>query len=147
MKRTPFIAFALMVLLCATSALAKDNAQDIPKYLKDKHDYIVKQTGMTQAQLDKFMPIYEAMEKEIYAVNHTARDQAEQVSTSKKVTDQDYYNAALALSQTKTKEGEIEKRYFERFSKILSKKQMFLLKQAERMFRQQRISQGKGKKK
>ena len=53
------------------------------------------------------------------------------------------------MSQVKVKEGEIEGRYFERFSKILSKKQMFLLKQAEMKFTRQMYSQGKrqGKKK
>ena len=104
---------------------------------------------MTQAQRDKFMPIYEAMEKEIFAVHRTAREQAKKISTTTKASDQDYANAARAMSQVKVKEGEIEGRYFERFSKILSKKQMFLLKQAEMKFTRQMYSQGKrqGKKK
>ena len=110
-----------------------------------KHDFIAEQTEMTQAQREKFMPLYEAMEKEIFAVNRTAREQARKVSGSPKVSDQEYANAARAMSQVKVKEGEIEGRYFEKFSKILSKKQLFQLKQAEIKFTRQMISKGKKK--
>lgn len=152
MKRTSFIALAIMLLMSFLPATAKDNSNNsqwAQEMLNYKHDFIAEQTGMTQAQRDKFMPMYEAMEKEIFAVHRTAREQAKKISTTTKASDQDYANAARAMSQVKVKEGEIEGRYFERFSKILSKKQMFLLKQAEMKFTRQMYSQGKrqGKKK
>jgi Spy/CpxP family protein refolding chaperone len=150
MKRLYLIALAIVLLSSISPAIAKDNtngnnSQWTREMLDYKHDFIAEQTGMTQAQRDKFMPLYEAMEKEVFAVNRTAREQAKQASNNKKASDQDYYNAARAMSQAKVKEGEIEGRYFEKFSKILSKKQMFLLKQAELKFRRQMISQGKKK--
>ena len=49
------------------------------------------------------------------------------------------------MQNAKIKEGQIENRYFEKFSKILSPKQMFLLKQSERKFTRQMISRGKHK--
>ena len=140
MKR--FYLIALAIVLLGGFASAQSNRQWTNEMLKYKHDFIVEKTGMTQSQCDKFMPLYEAMEKEVFAANRTARDQAKQVSSNKNPSDQDYYNAARAISQAKVKEGEIEGRYFEKFSKILSKKQMFLLKQAELNFRKQIISPG-----
>ena len=46
----------------------------------------------------------------------------------------DYLNAAKAMSEVKYKVGEIETRYFNQFAKILSKKQLFILKKAEVKF-------------
>ena len=152
MKRISFIAIAAMLLLSLNTAWAKDKnhananrSQWTQEMLDYKHDFIAEQTEMTQAQREKFMPLYEAMEKEIFAVNRTAREQARKVSGSPKVSDQEYANAARAMSQVKVKEGEIEGRYFEKFSKILSKKQLFQLKQAEIKFTRQMISKGKKK--
>jgi Spy/CpxP family protein refolding chaperone len=136
------------MLLSFTTALAKDNtnanrSQWTQEMLDYKHDFIAEQTEMTQAQRDKFMPLYEAMEKEVFAAHRTAREQAKKISSTTKASDQDYANAAKAMSQVKVKEGEIEGRYFDKFSKILSKKQMFQLKQAELKFTRQMISRGK----
>ena len=150
MKRISFIAIAAMLLLSLNTAWAKDKthtnanrSQWTQEMLDYKHDFIAEQTEMTQAQRDKFMPLYEAMEKEVFAVHRTAREQAKKISSTTKVSDQDYANAARAMSQVKVKEGEIEGRYFDKFSKILSKKQMFQLKQAELKFSKQMLSRGK----
>jgi Spy/CpxP family protein refolding chaperone len=150
MKRISFIAIAAMLLLSLNTAWAKDKnhtnanrSQWTQEMLDYKHDFIAEQTEMTQAQREKFMPLYEAMEKEVFAVHRTAREQAKKISSTTKASDQDYANAARAMSQVKVKEGEIEGRYFDKFSKILSKKQMFQLKQAELKFSKQMLSRGK----
>lgn len=150
MKRISFIAIAAMLMLSLNTAWAKDKnhananrSQWTQEMLDYKHDFIAEQTEMTQAQRDKFMPLYEAMEKEVFAVHRTAREQAKKISSTTKASDQDYANAARAMSQVKVKEGEIEGRYFDKFSKILSKKQMFQLKQAELKFSKQMLSRGK----
>ncbi len=153
MRRLPLIALAALLMCCTTVATAKDKtgtgngnrSQWTQEMLDYKHDFIAEQTEMTQAQRDKFMPLYEAMEKEVFAAHRTAREQAKKVSSSK-ATEQDYATAARAMSQVKVKEGEIEGRYFEKFSKILSKKQMFQLKQAEMKFSRQMLSRGNKKK-
>lgn len=151
MRHLPLIALAALLMLCNSATMAKGNNQPAnqsqwtQEMLQYKHDFIAEQTDMTQQQRDKFMPLYEAMEKEIFAANRTAREMAKKVSNNNKATEQDYANAARAMSQVKVKEGEIEGRYFEKFSKILSKKQLFLLKQAEIKFRRQMITKGKKK--
>ncbi len=154
MTRTLHIAVAVLMLSMSgfvTANAGDDNhnhnrnrSQWTKDMLEYKHDFIAEETGMTQAQRDKFMPIYEAMEKEIYHVNNNAHNQARKVSTSKgKVSDQEYATAAKALSNVKVKEGEIEAKYYDKFAKILNKKQMFLLKQAEVKFRRKMITRKK----
>jgi hypothetical protein len=91
-------------------------------------------------QQKQFMPLYEQMEREIYQVNRNARALANEVEKKKNPSDRDYEIAASALSNTRVREGEIEAKYFEKFSKILSKKQLFQLKQTERKFTQEMLS-------
>lgn len=138
-----------LILLLFTASMFPSQAEEKQKgWTKDmleyKHDFIVKETGMSQAQRDKFMPLYKAMEKEIYSVYRNAREQAKKVSApNRKTNDDEYINAARTMANVKAKEGEIENKYFEKYAKILTKKQLFLLKQAEVKFTRQMVSKGK----
>ncbi len=135
MKKIYKIAFLLLVLTASVSLQAQDNKRQWTKDMLDyKHEYLVKEVGITQAQRTKFMPLYEAMEKEIFAVYRNARDQAKKVDSGKKATDDQYAAAAKTMADVKYKVGEIESRYFGQYAKILSKKQLFLLKKAEVKF-------------
>ncbi len=96
MKRISFIAIAAMLMLSLNTAWAKDKnhtnanrSQWTQEMLDYKHDFIAEQTEMTQAQREKFMPLYEAMEKEVFAVHRTAREQAKKISSTTKASDQD----------------------------------------------------------
>lgn len=111
-----------------------------------KHEMIIQELGLTQTQQKQFMPLYEQMEREIYQVNRNARALAAEVEKKKNPSDNDYEAAASALSRTRVQEGEIEAKYFEKFSKILSKKQLFQLKQAEVKFTREMLSKKKNKK-
>ncbi len=80
-------------------------------------------------------------------MNRNARALASEVEKKKNPTDRDYEAAASALSNTRVREGEIEAKYFEKFSKILTKKQLFQLKQAEAKFTREMLAKKKNKKK
>lgn len=146
MKTTFHIAILLFLLAATsfTSEASERQKQWTKDMLEYKHNFIAKEVGMTQAQRDKFMPLYEAMEKEIYTVYHNAREQAKKVSaTNRNISDEEYESAARAMNSIKSKEGEIENRYFEKFAKILSKKQLFLLKKAEIKFTRDMVGKKK----
>lgn len=130
----------LMFIACVGNLQAQDRTKEMLEY---KHDFIVKETGMSQDQRSKFMPLYEAMEKEIYNVNHNARQQAKKIKDAKKVSDDQYAKAARAIAEVKSKEGEIETRYFNKFATILSKEQLFKLKIAEIKFYREMTSKKK----
>jgi Spy/CpxP family protein refolding chaperone len=108
-----------------------------------KHEMIIQEVGLTMTQQKQFMPLYEQMEREIYEVNRNARALAKEVEKKKNPSDRDYEAAASALSNTRMREGEIEAKYFEKFSKILSKKQLFQLKQAEAKFTREMLRKRK----
>lgn len=140
-----------MALLTAWPA----NAADTParrsnwgnKMLEYKHDFILEQVKLTKEQQDKFLPLYESMEREIFNVNREAREQAKKVAAMARPTDADYAAAAEALAGAKYREGVIEKSYYDKFEKILNKKQLFQLKQAEIKFTRTMLSRGNRNKK
>lgn len=139
----------MMLVLALTSVAMAQNGRT--KFATDmyqaKHEMIIRELGLTQTQQKQFMPIYEQMEREIYQVNRNARMLAAEVEKMKNPSDRDYEAAASALSNTRVQEGEIEAKYFEKFSKILSKKQLFQLKQAEAKFTREMLAKKKNKKK
>lgn len=137
-----YIIFATIISF-STSAFAQSQSRsasaDRERWLKEvreyKHDLLVEETEMTKEQQAEFLPLYSAMEKEIYQVNYDARALEGKISASSaKVSDLEYEKAAEALSEVKQREGEIELEYYKKFEKILSKKQLFLLKRAENRF-------------
>ena len=142
MKR--ILPILVLVMAIATTATAQSSRT---KFATDmyqaKHEMIIQELGLTQTQQRQFMPLYEQMEREIYQVNRNARTLANEVEKKKNPTDRDYEAAASALSNTRIREGEIEAKYFDKFSKILTKKQLFQLKQAEVKFTREMLNKRK----
>ncbi len=135
--------FILAFLLCQVETAIADTSENTPqqgnKWMEEiknfKHTFLIKEVEMTDEQSKEFLPLYKEMEEKIYQANKDARLLEKEISiSSKNITDKEYEKAAKALSHVKTQEAEIENQYFEKFSTILSKKQLFLLKRAENRF-------------
>lgn len=133
------VALALMVFAALTVSAQADRSNWGAQMLEAKHKMIIEEVGLTPTQQEQFMPLYEAMENEIYTTNRDARTLAAAVEKKKAPTDSEYAQAAEALSRAKVREGEIEAKYFEKFSKILTKRQLFQLKQTEKKFAQKML--------
>ncbi len=136
------ILFSVISIFQCQTAQANNNGkpqQTDNKWLTEvrnyKHSFLIKELDMTDEQSKEFIPIYTEMENKIYQANREARKLEQEISaTSLHVSDEEYERVATILSQVKTKEAEIEQEYFQRYSKILTKKQLFLLKRAENRF-------------
>lgn len=144
MKR--IVAILILVVAIAMGGTAQNGRTRFATDMyQAKHEMIIQELGLTQTQQKQFMPLYEQMEREIYEVNRNARALASEVEKKKNPTDRDYETAASALSNTRVREGEIEAKYFDKFAKILSKKQLFQLKQAEVNFTREMLSKKRKK--
>ena len=139
MKNTISIIF-IMLAVSITAMAQGGRTKFATDMYQAKHEMIIEELGLTMTQQKQFMPLYEQMEREIYQVNRNARALANEVEKKKNPSDRDYEAAASALSLTRIREGEIESKYFDKFSKILTKKQLFQLKQAEVKFTREMIS-------
>lgn len=145
MKRIVSILFFALAIIFASPAQNSRTKFATDMY-QAKHEMIIEELGLTPSQQKQFMPLYEQMEREIYQVNRNARALANEVDKKKNPSDRDYEAAASALSNTRVLEGDIEAKYFEKFSKILSKKQLFQLKKAEGKFTREMLSKKNSKK-
>ncbi|MBQ4368080.1 MAG: hypothetical protein II786_08355 [Muribaculaceae bacterium] len=143
MKKT--LLLSVIALTAVIGAAAQNNGKSkwASEMLEAKHRMIIEEVQLTMTQQEQFMPLYEAMEKEIYQTNVEARNLATNIAKKSNPTDSEYLQAATALSNAKVKEGEIEAKYFKEFTKMLTKKQMFQLKQAEAKFTRSMLTRGK----
>lgn len=138
------ILFLLLAAVSATTIMAAGRRNEwVSKMRETRHDFIVEKINVSASQKKEFLQLYEAMEDEIYKVHKSARDQAKKVEDMNSPTDADYQRAAEAMATVKYREGEIEKSYYEMFAKILSKKQLFQLKQAEAEFTRNMVKKSK----
>ncbi len=145
MKKTAHLILTLIII--ATSSLttiAQGNSEQRTKWMKEvrnyKYEFFTKELELTKEQQSAFFPLYEEMEKELFNANKEAKDIEKKIAGDTSANDTEYEAAALAITKVSQKEGEIEMKYFEKFEKILNKKQLFLLKRAESKFTQQMLN-------
>jgi len=143
MKRIVSILILLAAMASSMTAQNGNRTKFATDMYQAKHELIIQECGLTMTQQKQFMPLYEQMEREIYQVNRNARVLANEIENKKNPSDREYEAAASALSSTRMREAEIENKYFEKFSKILSKKQLFLLKQTEVKFTREMLGKKK----
>lgn len=145
------LVFAILTILCASTLTAQAQqrkrltAEERQKYLVEmrqyKHDFLVKELELTRDQQNTFFPVYDKMDDELQQVADETRDLEMKVSADEKATDTEIESAARTMFEQKSKEGEIEKTYFDKFKGMLSPRQLLKLKGAERKFTQQLVRQ------
>ncbi len=135
----------LLIVVCAMVAIPamaqqrgdyKQFRENIREY---KHKYFQQKLDMTSEQANEFFELYDKMEDEINQLHEDARTIETKYydAPDGTVTDTEYGIATKALTESKCKEAEIEKQYYEEFDKILSKRQLFELRKVEREFTRQ----------
>lgn len=144
MNHSIFSLIIALIILPFASALAQEEADSVKsnnrhKWLSDVKDYkyqmLEREAQMSEEQAEQFFPLYQEMEQKVFTANLEARRMEMHVSDNfENATDEDFKQAALALSRVKIIEAEIEQEYYPQFARILSDKQLFLLKRAETHF-------------
>lgn len=145
MNKTAHLILTLIIIATSSlTAIAQGNSEQRTKWMKEvrnyKYEFLTKELELTKEQQSAFFPLYEEMEKEIFNANKEAKDIEKKIANDSSANDTEYEAAALAITKVSQKEGEIEMKYFEKFEKVLNKKQLFLLKRAESKFTQQMLN-------
>lgn len=140
MKHVSIItAILLAVVFAAVPAAAQNqrlNQTEVRKGLAEmrnfKHQMFVKELGLTSEQQDKFFKLYDAMDDELMAVGEETRDLERKTLSDENASATECTATARALFDQKKREAEIENSYFDRFSEVLTPRQMVKLKPTER---------------
>lgn len=109
---------------------------------KYKNDFLSRELKLTDEQKEKFLPLYEKMESEKRQLERDTRHMEHAVrEKGDKATDLELEKAADAAVELAGKQNEVERRYHDEFKKILTKRQLFNLSDAERKFQRNLMDQ------
>lgn len=136
------IAAMLLALVLTTGLAAAQNknrqinTEQRQKVLEDirefKHNAFAQQLSLSNEQQEEFFKLYDQMDDELMAVNEETRKLERKVRNNDEAADAEVLAAARALYNQKKTEADIEQKYFEKFSDILTPRQMLNLRTVER---------------
>lgn len=116
---------------------------------KYKHDFLIRELSLADGQKDAFLSLYDKMEDEKWALGRDVRRMEREImKKGDNATELELEKAADAAVELSGKQSEVELRYHAEFKKVLTKRQLFQLKAAERKFQKSLMEQrGKNRKK
>lgn len=131
-----------MIALLGVSTLnAQDRAQWMSELRQYKRSYFAKELELTREQQNKFFPLYEEMEEQTGKLEEETRLMEKRLTDAPDASDLEYEKATEAIYETKVKQATLEQSYLEKFSQVLSPKQLFELKSVERRFSRDMVKQ------
>lgn len=98
-------------------------------------NFVAKEMDLTDAQKQKFIPLYQEMcQKRIECFKEARKVEKKIKKESKEPSDEEYSLIMQAQNKAKEQAAAIEKEYNEKFAEFLSPKQIYKLKEAENAF-------------
>lgn len=140
----------IVIIASAFSMVASDHDKaDKEKWMQEmqqhQNDFIARELQLTDKQRADFLPLYNKMRSEIFDAGEAARKKAKTVKDkADAATEADYEAATQAYLDVRSRESEIIKTYYKKFSHILSRKQLFNLDEAQRKFDRMLMSHRRG---
>lgn len=142
---TPMAALADNKPKAKKHSKADERAEWFQKLKEFKHKYLVKELDLTEEQQSEFFKLYDAKEAERHAAETKAYTIEKQVKKKgDAATDSDFDTAIAAQYQLNSDLATIEARYEKAFRKVLTRRQLFKLRSAERGFQRKLMDQRKG---
>ena len=128
---------ALLVNVCPVTVGAQRLSDDqvrqaLTEMREFKHRMLVKELGLQKDQEQKFFDIYDKMDDELMTMGAEMRELERKTLANESASDTECETVARALFEQKKKEADVELRYYEDMSKVLTPRQMLKLKSAER---------------
>lgn len=134
-----FTFLLLMMLVALVPAYAQNRGKDRRAMRKEIHEFKLKflaqEMDLREDQQKRFFELYNQMSEEKGKLFERTRALEKKLCDSSKASDAEYKAVSDAITATKEKDAEIEKKYDEKFSHFLSQKQIFKMKEAEGRFR------------
>ena len=100
-----------------------------------KMKFLAQEMDLKDDQKDQFSEIYSEMMKERLKVFQEIKDQEYRLKNEKDISEKEYAEMSKSITAAKERDAALEKRYDEKFSKFLTSKQIFKMKEAENKWR------------
>ena len=137
LKSALFISIFILSMTASSLEAKADDAQrkkwedSINDY---KKDFLIRELGLNAKQEEEFIPMYFEMQEDIFSVGKEEMQIEKNIRVRKSVSDKEYKSATQRILKQREKAVKIKSEYFERFSQILTPKQVFQLLCAEKKF-------------
>lgn len=144
-KNIALLCFTLIISVFASTATAQVRKMNMADYEKRKMEYIKKEAGLTDAEANRYFPLYNDLSKRKLELHLQHRNKVEKMKQSNKNMSNEEYRQLLENDvDVKLKEAELDKQYSEKLEKILSPEKLYRAQQAERKFMQQEVMKFRG---
>lgn len=136
MKRFFLLAF---ISIFTISAFAQRQRASFEQFQQMKLDFIVKEMGLTQAEINKFAPIYKELSAEksaLYRKYRASNGAARRaMREGKELADTTMQRISREEAQLQIEDAKIEQEYQQKFEAVLTPQQIFDWREAEKKFR------------
>lgn len=140
MKTKNLYILLLFVLMSSFSYLsAQKKSFDVEGFKQKKAEFIIKETGMTDAEAKAFIPLSNELMDKKFEINRESRTQARALRKKENKTEADYATLIDEMADAKIKEAQLNKEYLQKFKKILSAQKIYKYQQAEAEFMKQMV--------
>ncbi len=144
-KNIVLLCFTLIISVFASTATAQVRKMNMADYEKRKMEYIKKEAGLTDAEANRYFPLYNDLSKRKLELHLQHRNKVEKMKQSNKNMSNEEYRQLLENDvDVKLKEAELDKQYSDKLEKILSPEKLYRAQQAERKFMQQEVMKFRG---
>lgn len=144
-KNIVLLCFTLIISVFASTATAQVRKMNMADYEKRKMEYIKKEAGLTDAEANRYFPLYNDLSKRKLELHLQHRNKVEKMKQSNKNMSNEEYRQLLENDvDVKLKEAELDKQYSDKLEKILSPEKLYRAQQAERKFMQREVMKFRG---
>ncbi|MCM1310733.1 MAG: V-type ATPase subunit a family protein [Bacteroides sp.] len=125
----------------------KERTEWFRKLKAAKHNFMVKELDLTEAQQADFFRLYDAKESERHEAERKVRNLEKEIKKKGAAAiEEDYNRAITAQYQLNHELAKIESKYESEFRKVITKRQLYKLRHVEFEFQRKLMQQEKGKK-
>lgn len=135
MTRTLLIALTFILTVLSASAQGKEPTDEMLKELQEfKIKYLIQEMDLPADRQTEFTKVYTQYDNERSALFRELMQRHRSIRHNNNPTDTEYMVAAEAMATAKAREGGLEQKYFNKFKTMLTPKQLYQLKRAEKKF-------------
>ncbi|MDR2120390.1 MAG: hypothetical protein LBP64_05900 [Tannerella sp.] len=115
---------------------------DKREFITRHNAFITAEIGLTSDEAVEFIPIENQMKEKLFETGNECRKMNRDIRSRQSVSDETFLKLIDCNLETRSKELQIEKEYYEKFKKILSPEKLYKYQQAEFKFMREFMSQG-----
>lgn len=145
----------ILLVLLLSVGLMSANAQNkrgegrrgfnIEQAKEKQAEFFIKELNLTDAEAKAFIPLLNEFTDKKFELNRAVRMQSSALRKQEKKTDADYQKVIDAFLDSKIKEAQLQKEYYQKFQKVLSSEKLYYFQRAEMKFMQRVLENRQGR--